>query len=64
MSRKLDRVRIKNMLDALEHVELAAERLAKADDQYLQEVSQRISDFVLEEMQELGMMLQNDDETM
>ncbi len=62
MSRKLDRIRIKNMLTALENVERSSERLAKADDQYLQEVSQRITEFVEDQMQELGIILANDDD--
>lgn len=62
MSRKLDRIRIKNMLTALEHVDRSSERLAKADDQYLQEVSQRITEFVEDQMQELAIILADDDD--
>ena len=62
MLTKLDRIRIKNLLDVLQKTEDAAERLGKSEDQYLKDVSRNLIEIIEDRSMELGMMLAEDDD--
>lgn len=63
MLAKLDRVRIKNVLDAMARLERAAERLEKSSDPYLRSLAKKLSSFAEDDVvMELGIELARDDD--
>jgi uncharacterized protein YutE (UPF0331/DUF86 family) len=62
MSDKMNKVRIKNLIEALEKTLTFTERLSLSEDEYLRSVARRFDDQLSDMSMELGMMLADDED--
>jgi hypothetical protein len=62
MSRKLDRVRVLNLLSSLERAVTFTERLSLSDSSELQAVAKEFEDKLSDMSMELGMLLADDED--
>jgi len=63
MSDKLDKVRIKNLIESIEKTLTFSERLSLSKDEYIRSVARRFDNQLSDMSMELGMMLADDEDS-